>query len=464
MKWVRRLGRVDRRGASSPRPRPKRWAVRPPRSIAGQASAEYVALLAVVCAIVAGAAAVGSPPPLALKLAAAVRHGICLVAGGICTTREAHAAGLAPCLVQARTDRARLGGRLLVVRLGRGDALLVERRSDGSAAVSFTDGGSAGGSVGVGLQIPGLTRVGIRAGLGAQFTAGRTWEFKRFAAAAAFVRRWAPRESLGGEAKRMLGKACPICHKRRSPSLPPADATFREGGAYGEFAAALRGGARRGGLGVEEEGEAGAILGRRVARDGRVTWYDRVDFETAGKLGAVLGAVQARSTGAVTLEVTALHGRPVELRLRTAARWHGDVDLPGPAGSVRDVASALRGAPTAKPGGRGRRVEAEVALDLTDPANRRALSGVLAVARLRVRPGDWDDRLRALAARLDADGAVDVRVLRVSLDERDLSAEAALGPIVGGSYRRTQEVRDLLQAWTMRAGHGLQEREDCVTA
>jgi len=41
--------------------------VPPPRSIAGQASAEYVALLAVVGAIVAGAAAVGSPPPLALK-------------------------------------------------------------------------------------------------------------------------------------------------------------------------------------------------------------------------------------------------------------------------------------------------------------------------------------------------------------------------------------------------------------
>ena len=84
--------------------------------------------------------------------------------------------------------------------------------------------------------------------------------------------------------------------------------------------------------------------------------------------------------------------------------------------------------------------------------------------RLRVRPSDWDDRLRALAARLDADGAVDVRVLRVGLDERDLGAEAALGLIVGGSYRRTQEVRDLLRAWSLRAGGGLQEREDCVSA
>ena len=89
---------------------------------------------------------------------------------------------------------------------------------------------------------------------------------------------------------------------------------------------------------------------------------------------------------------------------------------------------------------------------------------MLDVARLRVRPSDWDDRLRALAARLDGDGAVDVRVLRVALDERDLGAEAALGAVVGGSYRRTQEVRDLLRAWSLRAGGGLREREDCVSA
>jgi hypothetical protein len=436
--------------------------VPPPRSIAGQASAEYIALLAVVGAIVAGAAVVGSPPPLALKVAAAVRHGICRVAGGVCTAGEARAAGLAPCLVQARTDRERLGGRVLVVRLGRGDALLVERRSDGSAAVSFTDGGSAGGTVGVGLQIPGGSRVGVRGGIGAQFNSGRTWEFKRFAEAAAFVRRWAPRESLGGEAGRLLRRACLLCHKRRAPEMPAADATFQEGGAYGEFVAAVRGGARRGGLGAEAEGEAGLILGRRVARGGRVTWYDRVDLETAGRLGALLGAVEARGAGAASLEVTSVHGRPVELRVRAAARWHGDVDLLGPTGSLRDVASALRGAPAATPGGWGRRVEAEISLDLTDPANLRALAGVIDVWRLRARPGDWDDRLRALAERLDADGAVDVRVLRVGLDERDLGAEAALGLVVGGSYRRTQEVRDLLRAWSLRAGGALREREDCV--
>jgi hypothetical protein len=86
------------------------------------------------------------------------------------------------------------------------------------------------------------------------------------------------------------------------------------------------------------------------------------------------------------------------------------------------------------------------------------------VLRLQVPPSDWDDRLRALAARLDTDGDVDVRLLRVRLAERDFGAEAALGLGVGGAYRRTQEARDLLRAWSLRARGALREREDCVTA
>jgi hypothetical protein len=438
--------------------------VPPPRPVAGQASAEYVALLAVVVAVFAGAAAVGSPPALAVKLAGAVRHGICLVAGGVCTPREARAAGLAPCLVRARTDRQRLGGRLLVVRLGRTDALLVERRSDGSAAVSFSDGENAGAIVGVGVRLPGGLKAGADYGGGLQFTSGKTWEFSDFAAAARFVRRWAPRESLRGEAGGILRRACPFCHHHRAPAMPNADATYLDGGWYGEFTAALRGRGVKGRIvGGEAEAEIGAVAGRRVGRDGRVTWYDRVDGESMGRLGSLLGAVEEHEAGTGWLEVTFDHGRPLELRLRAAARWQGDLELPVAAATIRDVAARLRGAPT-QPGGIGRRIEAEVSLDLTDPRNRRALVGVADVMRLRVAPRDWDDRLRALAARLDADGDVDVRLLRVGVDERDLGAEAALGLGVGGAYRRTREVRDLLRAWSLRAGGGLREREDCVTA
>jgi hypothetical protein len=438
------------------------WAVPPPRPNAGQASAEYVALLAVVVVVMAGAAAVGSPPALAMKVVAVVRHGICLVAGGVCTPREARAAGLAPCLLQARTDRQRLGGRLLVVRLGRSDSLLVERRSDGSAAVSFADGESAGGIAGIGLQLPGGVKVGGDYGAGLQFTSGRTWEFPSFAAAARFVRRWAPRESLGGEARGLLRKAWPFGHG--APRMPAADATYVEGGAYGEFAAALRGpGLRSAFAGGEAEVQLGVVAGRRLGRDGSETWYDRVDGETAVRLGALIGAVEAHHASTAALEVRFEHGRPVELRVRAAARWQGDVELPAAAASLRELAGRLSGSPSS-PGGLGRRVEAEVSLDLTDPRNLRAVSGVADVMGLRVPPRDWGDRLRALAERLDADGDVDVRVLRVGLDERDVGAEVALGISVGGDYRRTREVRELLGAWSRRAGGPLREREDCDSA
>ncbi len=128
--------------------------------------------------------------------------------------------------------------------------------------------------------------------------------------------------------------------------MPAADATFKEGGPYGEVAAAVRGGVRRGGPGAEEEGEAGAILGRRVARGGRVTWYDRLDFEAAGRLGAVIGAVQARSAGAVTLEVTSVHGRArraAAAHRRALARRRSTWPAPRPrCGTSRPRSAALR--------------------------------------------------------------------------------------------------------------------------
>ena len=71
---------------------------------------------------------------------------------------------------------------------------------------------------------------------------------------------------------------------------------------------------------------------------------------------------------------------------------------------------------------------------------------------LRVAPADWDDRVRALAHRLDVDAAVDLRVFRVGLDETAVGADAALGLGAGIGYDRTEEVRDLMRAWSLRSG------------
>ena len=88
-----------------------------------------------------------------------------------------------------------------------------------------------------------------------------------------------------------------------------------------------------------------AVVGRRLGRDGRVTWYDRVDGETSGRLGALLGAARGAPGEHGLARGHARAWPAVELRLRAAARWHGDVELLGGPPRVRDVAALLRGAP-----------------------------------------------------------------------------------------------------------------------
>ena len=58
----------------------------------GQATAEYVAILAIVALLLAGGFAVAAPP-LGAKVVEAVRTGLCLVGGDICRPADAAAAG-----------------------------------------------------------------------------------------------------------------------------------------------------------------------------------------------------------------------------------------------------------------------------------------------------------------------------------------------------------------------------------
>lgn len=431
-------------------------------SPSGQASADYVALLAVVAVVLGAAgAALGSPPALASALSGAVRHGICLVAGGVCTPGEARAAGMSPCLVHDRRDAERLAAKAVLVRLERGDALLVERRSDGSAAVSFLDSGRGGVTAGVGLRLPWGSPGSIEGGAGLQFTSGRTWEFGSPAAAAGFVRRWSGEESLKGEARGLARRLCPFC-KRHAPP-PPPQATFLEGGAYGDFEADL--GFKLPRLAaapkLHEQAALGAVAGRRVGAR-RTTWYLRLDAATGARLGAVIGALATATSAKPALEVSVEGGRPVELRVRGAAALRGQLDLLGATTSLAELARRLRGASGAGRAGQGTGlgVEAQVALDLTDPRNRAAVAGVLSLRS----PGESDDRLRELAHRLDADGSVDVGVYRVSATEHDAAIDGALGVKVGGSWSRESVARELLRAWSLRHGGALGEREDCVPA
>jgi hypothetical protein len=425
-----------------------------------------------VAIVLAGAGTAVAAPDLAGSVGQALRRGLCVVAGGVCSPGEARALGMKPCPVHVRDNTEKLEAKVLVVKLARGDALVIERRSDGTASVSFVDDWKAGGEVGVGLRFSPLGIDGAAdVGAGVQFAGGRTWDFPSLAAAERFVSRFAKHETLAGEVR----DALPFVGG--GPRLPEPDARYVEGGAHVELAAELElplpggrdarpevGGGQRpspGGqaapLGAEVEVEGAVVLGRRLAGE-RTTWYVKVSGEAAGRLGAVIGALQATRDGEVALEVTQERGRPVELRVIAAAGLAQELALLGATTDLPALAGRLRSAAAAgqRQRGTGLAVEAQVALDLTDPANRGAAWDFLTAPT--------PSHAAVLARRLDADGSVDVNVFRTTRSETGVGAEAKLVAQLGGEYERVERGRSLIGAWSLTHGGSLRDREDCLPA
>ena len=431
----------------------------------GQASLEYAGLLALVAVVVGGAASAVAAPWLPAKVAGAIRHGICLVSGSVCTADEARRAGLAPCPVAVRTSGERAGVSVLAVRLDRDDVLLVERRSDGTVAVSFADGWRAGAGLGVSFGVPGGPSAEEGADAGVSFTAGRTYELPDWPAAQRFLARFARQEELHGEGRAALGKLCWHCAEMLGAggaALPPASATYREGGlwaeaeAEGELPISLGRGTVP--LGVSGSSGAAAVLGRRT-EGARETTYVRVGESAVAHAGVLLASLDLRRDAEVVLELTRERGQLVEARVRAADDVGAEASLPGHAVDLADAAAWVRAARRDREasGGdaAGLRLDVGVALDLTDPANRSAVLGIL---RPGASPLEWDDRVRAFGRRLDVAGAVDLHLSRTTASDDDESLEFLR---VGGSYAKYEATRELVGAWSRRPGTGLQPREDC---
>lgn len=439
----------------------------------GQASLDYLGILVVVAVLLGSVVSAVGAPWLAPRVASGIRQGICVVSGALCTPREAREAGLATCPVHRRSDAERLGA-VAVFRLGRADSLVVERRSDGSASVSFVDGGEIGVEAGMGVSLPGLAG-SASAGAGVRFAAGKTFEFDDWAASQRFLARFAGEETLGGEARRALRGLCWKCPEwleGRGRTMPEPVAQYYEGGSYDRFAAEiggavpLQGGRRSTEVGLDVGGERGVMLGRRTS--GReVTWYVRLQADVVSAFGAVIGSLQGGRHAEGVLEVTTEGGSPVRARVRASAAVTGAAEIAGSQLDVGAIADQLREATAGRPADAdanahgGAAVEAAVSLDLRDRANLRAVEGLL-------HPGSsplvWLERVRAVARRLDVAGAVDLRVMRLARASADRTREIGTVVRFGGGYARVTETRDLLAAWSLRPGERLRRREDCEAA
>jgi hypothetical protein len=284
----------------------------------GQASTEYVAILLVVAALLAGAAV--AAPGVAERVVATVRTGICVVGGDLCRTADATAAGLDPCVTSARSRRDETTVDIAIVRVGGSGEWQVALRSDGSAELTRLDETEAGGTIGIGVT---FSPAGVSAAAGAAFVAGyhggRAWRFRDARAALALLGDGEPARPPDVRWRALTGRGS-------------AGADFE----LGELAHAGVDVETRNAIGLRSDGAR-----RTLTLDFSV---DEPGFE-AGLLGLEAGG--ADGTESWVAEVSWEHGAARELALRSAS-------------------------------GDGQRMEEWTArLDLRDPASRSLASGVL---------------------------------------------------------------------------------------
>lgn len=407
---------------------------RPPR---GQATIDYVALVAVLAVLLATAATLvgGGATGVANAILGQIRHALCIVTGGACSL------GRQPCVVASDRDAHHVAVTIAIVRLDGDRYVLRERLSDGTVRLTLAHRAGGGVEVGIGsllrLRIRGRqvsTQREARGGAEAVLGYGEVYLARDDREADEILR------ALGGRGGLPIGGGGPQPHD-----------VFVEGGGRALGGVGLGGQA----AGASLEGIGDAILGaRRDERNGNVT----VAFNAGSSGWALLSAVMAGPSGATDRQVgfgltLDRRRRPIELSLSASGTLAAGSTLPtafaGPlgVGGGDDAALHLR----------GRRWELSARVDLRDPEVAAAW------AAFRRHPSD-PDALRALAALLRTRAQLDVRSYAVSSESDGAAAGLAFGLRFGGELDHTTEHSRLLSAATRPPGGLWERRWDCVAA
>jgi hypothetical protein len=292
----------------------------------GQASVEYVAAVAVVALVLAGAGVALAAPDLPGAVAGRLRLALCIVGGDVCRRSDAAARGLEPCLVSGEEHERETGISFLFIRGSGSEVWAIERLSDGRIRLSAGYGQGLAASTGIGAEV-GPVRAGGSASGGLGFRAGRTWE-------------------LPGEAalKQLLARVHGYDLSSKLHTLaamfPPPTETYLEGGgsAGAELAVeALRefpgGGA-----------EARAALGRRTG-SGDTTFYFELAGDGAGRIVAEYATGSpptiALRTGDAEVE-TVMRLRLDDPADRAAAMRVAFVAVADPGRAIEDLVARIR--------------------------------------------------------------------------------------------------------------------------
>jgi Flp pilus assembly pilin Flp len=407
----------------------------------GQATVEHAALAALVAVVLTAAVAVAggfSGVGIANAVHSGIRRALCVAGGDGCAPFHVQL----PCTTARDEDTHTTGASIGIWRIGSSTALAVERRSDGSAAVTVfedVEGGvglSVGARFGLGRNAKGdrrLVRVGddapgfdVSAGVEARLRGGwgRTWEFRDGPAADAFVRRYAAREKAKDEGGDVAAHRIPPPDVERV--RVGADATVT-----GEASGAL-------GIDLSASGFRGLRgEGARDRRTGRITLSlgvpSAVAGDLAGPLGLALGGgLEVEQGATIVLDRT---GRPVELRLLGRRSTRGE----------------------------DRRRDVQLRVDLTRPAAGAGLRSVLDA----LADGDGRrarDAAKALGRWAAEEGWVDEREYRTGSETDGIDTEIALGVKLGITDQDTRATERLVGARTRPPGGLWEGRTDCVPA
>lgn len=389
-----------------------------PRCTSGQASVEYIALVALAALVFAIAGAFTlQGRAIAAAAVAQLRRGLCIVAGHDC------ADPVTPCSVSSRGSGSEAALDVGVVRLGGGRFALVDHRSDGKVLVTVTDhvDGSVSFDVGGRLRLNGKPIVGAeaRAAALASLGHGTTYAVQDDSQADALlrlVRRPKVDPNLYTPAVRAYWRRV----EAALPRIPEPLSRYRR----------LEGGASLSLPGVDGT----AIAGVRDDAGGGRTYY----LKGSLSLDATAGP---RASGDASIAISVdRHGRPLDLALVASGALERSIDLPA---SLQEVAGHVSA-------GRGRSWELEGHLDLTRP-------GSPAVGDLIAHPRTLERLM------LDA-GYVQVRSYASA--EREIGVEgrlkAGFGLGAGLTYRRTSQ-RLLAALDHTREGFWV-PRYDCLAA
>ena len=388
-----------------------------PHPAAGQASLEYVGLLALVATALAVAAPAAGLAGVPAEVAKVVRTGVCIVGGDVCRTSDAEAAGLHPCTVSDRRRGGGLAVTVLSLRLGGDHQWLVAQRSDGSVVVTKVAHDDVGVSGGLGYEL-GPLKAGLEGEAGLRVAGGVGWEFPDAASARRFLK--AAHYGLSGATKRW-----PAAWRSGEAGLAYSGWAGLGVVATGEDGKSLGGPA----LGVEASAEA--MLGARIERD-RTTIYLRAQTDGPRTTGLVKGLLATRAAGPVVAEYTRDRSGPRELAFRVTER-----------------------------GARANEVVETVArMDLREHANREV------ALRLLRRRAPWPpavaDDLRAAVRRAVQAGTVERSVFAVEDGSRSFELAARAGAELGLEADYSKVDRRLVEASARTGGSQERAREDCI--